>query len=249
MWLFLCEWNTDDDGWKNLLDPWKVVPSTRSLGYFRLQRSSRLKTSVISKRERKQLKNAKLLIYFSTCNLFTHLDSNASLIAEMISLLPQTFLIVGAVWHSNYTQQWLRLESLGLEASCGKQKVFLFFFTQVFPSLFMCTDESNAQMHFQEEIVWSCALFSQFFKWLSYFASMVAVFLPAFSLLGTTIQTFAFWLVVFEHNEVVRLRLFTEWECECQEGSSPPLGQMRPFTTKDEMFVCLCGFIFTSVVV
>lgn len=152
MWLFFCEWNTDDDGWKNLLDPWKVVPSNRSLGYFRLQRSSRLKTSVISKRERRQLKNAKLLIYFSTCNLFTHLDSNASLIAEMISLLPQTFLIVGAVWHSNYTQQWLRLESLGLEASCGKQKVFLFFFTQVFPSLFMCTDESNAQMHFRKRL-------------------------------------------------------------------------------------------------
>lgn len=106
---------------------------------------------------------------------------------------------------------------------------------------------SNA---FQEEIVWSCALFSKFFKWLSYSSMVaVAVFLPAFSLLGTNIQTFAFWLVVFEHNEVVRLRLFTEWECECQEGSSPPLGQMRPFTTKDGMFVCLCGFIFTSVVV
>lgn len=240
MWLFLCEWNTDDDGWKNLLDPWKVVPSNRSLGYFRLQRSSRLKTSVISKRERRQLKNAKLLIYFSTCNLFTHLDSNASLIAEMISLLPNLF---------NCGQQSLRLESLGLEASCGKQEVFLFFFTQVFPSLFMCTDESNAQMHSRKRLSDHVHCFLNFLNDYHILPLWWLFFLPAFSLLETTIQTFAFWLVVFEHNEVVRLRLFTEWECECQEGSSPLLGQMRPFTTKDGMFVCLCGFIFTSVVV
>lgn len=243
MWLFLCEWNTDDDGWKNLLDPWKVVPSTRSLGYFRLQRSSRLKTSVISKRERRQLKNAKLLIYFSTCNLFTHLSSYASLIAEMISLLPNLFNCGSCVTHTTVSQ--VRVPGIrGFMWLTKSISVFLYTGFSVTLYVYRWVQCSNA---FQEEIVWSCALLSQFFQ--SYFASMVAVFLPAFSLLETTIQTFAFWLVVFEHNEVVRLRLFTEWECECQEGSSPPLGQMRPFTTKDGMFVCLCGFIFTSVVV
>lgn len=170
MWLFLCEWNTDDDGWKNLLDPWKVVPSTRSLGYFRLQRSSRLKTSVISKRERRQLKNAKLLIYFSTCNLFTHLSSYASLIAEMISLLPNLFNCGSCVTHTTVSQ--VRVPGIrGFMWLTKSISVFLYTGFSVTLYVYRWVQRSNA---FQEEIVWSCALLSQFFQ--SYFASMVAVF-------------------------------------------------------------------------
>lgn len=175
MWLFLCEWNTDSDGWKNLLDPWKVVPSTRSLGYFRLQRSSRLKTSVISKRERRQLKNAKLLIYFSTCNLFTHLSSYASLIAEMISLLPNLFNCGSCVTLKLHTAvAQVRVPGIrGFMWLTKSISVFLYTGFSVTFHVHGWVQRSNA---FQEEIVWSCALFSQFFKWLSYFASMVAVF-------------------------------------------------------------------------
>lgn len=170
MWLFLCEWNTDDDGWKNLLDPWKVVPSTRSLGYFRLQRSSRLKTSVISKRERRQLKNAKLLIYFLTCNLFTHLSSYASLIAEMISLLANLFNCGSCVTHTTVSQ--VRVPGIrGFMWLTKSISVFLYTGFSVTLYVYRWVQRSNA---FQEEIVWSCALLSQFFQ--SYFASMVAVF-------------------------------------------------------------------------